>query len=208
MTRTASLIASLMVAVATSWVGLSYFSSQPTAENGTESNATVTKGSVAQQPIVGIKIKEVDSVGLTVHDMDAELKFFTEVLPFKIVSDEEVVGDDFEELFGVFGCRARVVRLQLGKEFISLTQFLAPRGRPIPVDSKSNDGWFQHIAIVVSDMEQAYAHLRKHNVEHVRLARKRCPIGILTQAVESFDNVTMLHRTRCETEQLCSQRSG
>ena len=175
MNHKASFIASLIVAGATSWVGLSYFASQPKVEQGIESNATATEGLEAQQPIVGIKVKEVDSVGLTVHDMEAELKFFTEVLPFKIVSDDEVVGDDFEELFGVFGCRARVVRLKLGNEFISLTQFLAPRGRPIPVDSKSNDGWFQHIAIVVSDMEQAYAHLRKHNVEHASTGPQTLP---------------------------------
>ena len=128
-----------------------------------------------QEKRQSVAVKEVDSVGLTVHDMDAELKFFTEVLPFKKVSDEEVVGEDFEELFGVFGCRARVVRLQLGEQFITLTQFLAPRGRPIPVESKSNDNWFQHIAIVVSDMEAAYKHLRKHNVEHASTGPQTLP---------------------------------
>ena len=176
MNRKVSFVASVIVAVVTSYFGFSYFGNEP-VENVVESNATVATATEnsKQQPIAGIKVKEVDSVGLTVHDMDAELKFFTEILPFKIVSDEEVLGDDFEELFGVFGCRARVVRLQLGKEFISLTQFLAPRGRPIPVDLKSNDGWFQHIAIVVSDMEQAYAHLRKHNVEHASTGPQTLP---------------------------------
>jgi len=167
----ASLLAGAIIAVTTSCFGLSYLVSQQPATTAAPSNVAATQRVETDQPIVGIKVNEVDSVGLTVHDMDAELKFFTEVLPFKTVSDEEVVGDDFEELFGVFGCRARVVRLQLGNEFISLTQFLAPRGRPIPVDSKSNDGWFQHIAIVVSDMEEA-----------LRLARKRCPTGIQTLA--------------------------
>ena len=112
---------------------------------------------------------------LTVHDIDAEVKFFTEVLSFKKVSDEEVAGVDFEELFGVFGLRIRVVRMQLGSEFISLTQFIAPRGRPIPVESKSNDGWFQHIAIVVSDMDAAYTHLRKHKVEHASTGPQTLP---------------------------------
>ena len=171
----ATFFASVVVTVVTSCFGVSYFGSQPKAEAVGESTAIATEVLKPQQEIVGIKVKEVDSVGLTVHDMDAELKFFTEVLPFKKVSDEEVVGDDFEQLFGVIGCRARVVRLQLGKEFISLTQFLAPRGRPIPVDSKSNDGWFQHIAIVVSDMEDAYAHLRKHNVEHASTGPQTLP---------------------------------
>jgi catechol 2,3-dioxygenase-like lactoylglutathione lyase family enzyme len=66
----------------------------------------------------------------------------------------------------VFGLRMRVVRMQLGDESIELTQYLAPRGRPIPVDSRSNDSWFQHVAIIVSDMDRAYRHLRSHKVEH------------------------------------------
>ena len=133
-----------------------------------------TESSPIQQDAPPI-VAAVDSIGLTVHDMDAEVKFFTEVLSFEKVSDEELIGEDFEELLGVFGLRIRVVRMQLGSEFISLTQFLAPRGKPIPVDSKSNDGWFQHIAVVVSDMDAAYAHLRKHNVEHASTGPQTLP---------------------------------
>ena len=185
MSDRSSFFVTASMAVGTLALGISYFGNQhkissgsvynPIASTGQSNTLASKKPTEARQPIVGINVKEVDSVGLTVHNMDAELKFFTEVLPFQKVSDEEVVGDDFEELFGVFGCRARVVRLQLGNEFISLTQFLAPRGRPIPVDSKSNDGWFQHIAIVVSDMEEAYAHLRKHNVEHASTGPQTLP---------------------------------
>jgi len=40
----------------------------------------------------------------------------------------------------------RAVRLRLGEEQIELLQFLAPGGRPIPLDSRSNDRWFQHVA--------------------------------------------------------------
>ena len=47
--------------------------------------------------------------------------------------------------------------MQLGDEFIELMQFQTPRGRPLPVDSRSNDRWFQHVAIIVSDMDKAYA---------------------------------------------------
>jgi catechol 2,3-dioxygenase-like lactoylglutathione lyase family enzyme len=43
-------------------------------------------------------------------------------------------------------------------------QFIAPRGRPEPADSKINDRWFQHIAIIVSDMDRAYTWLREHKV--------------------------------------------
>ena len=111
-------------------------------------------------------IDAVERVGMTVSNMDRSIAFFSNVLTFETISDEEVTGGEFERLEGVFGARARIVRMQLGAEEIELTEYLTPRGQPIPVDSRSNDGWFQHVAIIVSDMNQAYARLRQHHVEH------------------------------------------
>lgn len=108
----------------------------------------------------------VDSVGITVGDMERAVQFYSDVLTFEPVAEWEVFGDAYERAFGVFGMRLKVVRMRLGDEVIELMEFLAPRGRPIPIDSRSNDLWFQHIAIVVSDMDRAYARLREHDVEH------------------------------------------
>ncbi|HXE76369.1 MAG TPA: VOC family protein [Candidatus Xenobia bacterium] len=125
----------------------------------------------AQAPLV----TGVDSVSITVSDMDRSVDFFTDVLTFEKVSDIEVWGDNYEHLEGLFGLRLRVVRMKLGDESIELKQFLTPRGRPVPVDSRSHDGWFQHIAIIVSDMERAYAWLRRHKVEHASTGPQRLP---------------------------------
>ena len=117
----------------------------------------------------------VDSVTITVSDMDRSLSFYGEVLGFQPVGDVEIAGADFERLFGVFGLRARIVRLRLGDEFVELLQFIAPRGRPMPADSRSNDRWFQHVAIIVSDMDKAYARLRQYKVEHASTGPQRLP---------------------------------
>lgn len=117
----------------------------------------------------------VEAIGMTVSDMDRSVDFFSKVLAFKKVSDVEVWGTEYEHLQGLFGVRMRVVRMQLGEEFIELTEYLTPKGRPIPVDSRSNDHWFQHIAIVVSDMDKAYEQLRKYKVQHVSTAPQRIP---------------------------------
>src|SRR5574337_173274 len=93
------------------------------------------------QPLV----TAVDAVGMTVSDMDRSVDFYSKVLSFAKVADVEVAGDPYEHLQGVFGVRMRVVRMQLGDEFVELTEYLAPRGRPIPTDSRSNDRWFQHV---------------------------------------------------------------
>jgi catechol 2,3-dioxygenase-like lactoylglutathione lyase family enzyme len=117
----------------------------------------------------------VDAIGITVSDMDRAVDFYSKVLTFEKVSDVEVSGENYEHLEGVFGLRMRVVRMKLGDESIELTEYLAPKGRPIPADSRSNDGWFQHIAIIVSDMDKAYAWLRQNKVEHASSGPQRLP---------------------------------
>lgn len=126
----------------------------------------------ASEPPVVI---QVESIAMTVSDMDRAVDFYTRVLTFEKLTDREVSGDGYEHLWGIFGLRVRAVRLRLGEEQIELLQFLAPGGRPIPVDSRSNDRWFQHVAIIVSDMTAAYARLRRFNVQHASSGPQRLP---------------------------------
>jgi catechol 2,3-dioxygenase-like lactoylglutathione lyase family enzyme len=119
--------------------------------------------------------RTVDTVAMTVADMDRSVSFYTEVLTFARVSDVEVAGPEYEHLDGVFGLRMRIVRLRLGDEYLTLIQYLAPRGRPFPVDSRANDRWFQHVAIVVSNMGRAYGRLRAHNVEYASTGPQTLP---------------------------------
>src|SRR5438067_1341669 len=100
--------------------------------------APAAQAQVAPAAVVG-----VESVGMTVSDLDRSVDFYTHVLSFEKISEVEVTGDAYEQLEGVFGLRMRIARLRLGDEILELTEYLAPRGRPIAVDSKSNDRWFQ-----------------------------------------------------------------
>jgi catechol 2,3-dioxygenase-like lactoylglutathione lyase family enzyme len=120
-------------------------------------------------------VRAVGPIGMTVSDMERSISFYARVLDFEKVSDVEVWGPDWERLQGIFGLRMRVVRMRLGDETLELTEYLTPRGRPVPVDSRSNDRWFQHVAIIVSDMDRAYARLRAHRVEHASPAPQRLP---------------------------------
>jgi catechol 2,3-dioxygenase-like lactoylglutathione lyase family enzyme len=114
-------------------------------------------------------------VGITVSNLDRSVDFYTSVLGFQKISESEESGEVLEHLSGVFGARCRTARLRLGDELVDLTQFLAPEGRPIPGDSRSNDRWFQHIAIVVSDIDRAYRVLREHNVRHASSGPQTLP---------------------------------
>jgi catechol 2,3-dioxygenase-like lactoylglutathione lyase family enzyme len=121
------------------------------------------------------QVARVESIGLTVSNMDRSVHFFHDVLGFKKISDKEVQGTVYENLEGIFGLRIRIVRMELGSETIELTDYLTSGGRSIPEDARSNDLIFQHIAVVVSNMEEAYAHLRKHMVMHVSTGPQTLP---------------------------------
>jgi len=120
-------------------------------------------------------ISAVDAVNLTVSDVDRAVDFYSRVLRFEKVSDAQVTSETYERLEGVLGVRMRRVRMRLGDEYIQLTEYLAPKGRPIPVDARSNDRSFQHVAIIVSDMDKAYAWLRQNKVEHASSGPQRLP---------------------------------
>jgi len=66
-------------------------------------------------------VSAVDSIGLTVSDLDRSVDFYTSVLSFQKVSEFEADGPELEHLQGVFGLRLRTARLRLGDEFIELT---------------------------------------------------------------------------------------
>jgi len=123
----------------------------------------------------GLRIRSIGPVLITVADMNRSVDFYSHVLTFEKSSDTELAGEQVERLFGLFGTRVRLVRMTLGEESIDLVEFLAPRGRPIPVDSRSNDLWFQHIAIIVSDLDRAYYVLRQNQVEHASSGPQRLP---------------------------------
>jgi catechol 2,3-dioxygenase-like lactoylglutathione lyase family enzyme len=134
----------------------------------------LTQTRVVTPSAVG-RIQSIGPVWMTVGNMDRSIDFYSRVLTFQKTSDTELAGDRVERLFGVFKTRVRVVRMTLGEESIELVEFLAPLGRPIPEDSRSNDLWFQHVAIIVSDMDRAYRILRQNNVEGVSSGPQRLP---------------------------------
>ena len=129
----------------------------------------------ADGPLPAVRVGAVTSVGMTVSDMDRAVRFYTEVLPFTVEYDTELTGRPWEQLHGVFGARVRVVGLRLGDERLELTEYLAPKGRPYPADTRGNDRWFQHVAIIVSDMARAYAYLRERGVAHASTGPQRLP---------------------------------
>lgn len=111
------------------------------------------------QPLV----TAVEAIGITVSDMDRAVAFYRDVLTFELLADSGTAG------------KVREARLQLGDECIVLAEHVDAKGRPIPNDSRSNDRWFQHIAIITSDIDTAYRRLVEQQVELISPGPQRLP---------------------------------
>src|SRR5262249_50925074 len=122
-----------------------------------------------------LRTASVGCIGMTVSNLDRSVDFYEQVLSFQKTSDLVFEGAEHAALEGIRGAQTRRDRLDLGTECIELSEPLGGTRRPIPTDSRSNDLWFQHVAIVVRDMDLAYAHLEEHHVAHVSEAPQTLP---------------------------------
>ena len=85
--------------------------------------------------------------------------FYEKALGCRRIGVTELRGADFEDLLAVRG-GARCTKLALGEEIIELLEFENP-GAPYPADSSAADLIFQHFAIAVADMTEAWFHLSR-----------------------------------------------
>jgi catechol 2,3-dioxygenase-like lactoylglutathione lyase family enzyme len=92
----------------------------------------------AAQAYADPRVDAVDRIIIPVSDLARASGFYTGALSFTRSDTDETQG----------------ITLRLGGETIGLVRH---DGRPLPHDSRSNDRWFQHLAIVVSDIDRAYA---------------------------------------------------
>lgn len=120
-------------------------------------------------------VESVERVALTVSDLDRSIAFYRDVLDFELVGRAIAEGPELASLHGLTEARVRLADMELGDERIRLMQWVRPVGRPAPSDGRGNDLWFQHVAIIVSDMDRAYEVLRSNGVPGISDGPQRLP---------------------------------
>jgi catechol 2,3-dioxygenase-like lactoylglutathione lyase family enzyme len=154
----------LLGAVATMAVAMGFISTPPVSA---EPEAT-------SKPTAPV-IRAVDGVEVVVSEL-ARSKAFFESIGFTSGPEDEPPSSAEAQRTGLPGAHVRPVQLTLGGEHLALLQYLAPGGgRPVPLDTRGNDLWFQHVAIVVSDMDRAFAWLRSQHVAYVSSGPQTLP---------------------------------
>lgn len=103
-------------------------------------------------------VRRIARIALTVTDLVASARFFHRALGFEETAHEHSAGRAFAEAIRVPGATAETIVMRLGAQELELSAY-APAGRAYPTERSAVDPWFQHFAIVVSDMRAAYAML-------------------------------------------------
>jgi catechol 2,3-dioxygenase-like lactoylglutathione lyase family enzyme len=103
-------------------------------------------------------VNRIGRITLTTANADRLGSFYQQAFGFEAMEIEHHGGTSFAQLTGVEGAEVCALPLRLGEEMIELVAFTQP-GEPYPADIGGDDPRFQHIAIVVADMEAAYSRL-------------------------------------------------
>ena len=96
---------------------------------------------------------------LVTADLPRLSSFYRDVLGFAADGAEEAIGGEEVRLLGLHGSGRRQA-LRLGSQSVAIEQF-DPPGRPYTSDGNAASLNFQHLALVVTDMAQAYQRVRE-----------------------------------------------
>lgn len=102
----------------------------------------------------------LERITLTVSDLKRTEVFYHDGLGFEKVRVSNYDDAPYGHLLGIPHARVRALVMRLGHEEVEFEQ-ITPAGHSYPADSRSPDLWFQHFAVIVSDMDQAYARLKR-----------------------------------------------
>ncbi len=103
-------------------------------------------------------LEAITGFSLVTADLPRLARFYRDVLGFAAHGDVKPIDDAEMALLGLSGRGQRQV-LSLGQQIVSIDEF-EHAGRPYPANSDAASLWFQHLALVVDDMHDAYARLR------------------------------------------------
>jgi len=118
---------------------------------------------------------KINAILFVVSDLDSALSFFCHVLDCQEIERSMQSGNLFQNLYKLDDQKNEMVRLSLGKECIYLLHLSSPSIKPYPLDVCGNDLSFQHIALVVSNMEKAYQRLMQHKIKGISPSPQTIP---------------------------------
>jgi catechol 2,3-dioxygenase-like lactoylglutathione lyase family enzyme len=104
------------------------------------------------------RLSAIAGFRLVTADLSRLSTFYRDVLGFVLDGPQQAISGDEMRLLGLRGSGRRQA-LRLGGQAVAIEQF-DPSGRPYPADGNPASLSFQHLALVIDDMEQAFQRVR------------------------------------------------
>lgn len=133
----------------------------------------------------------ISRVALTVKELARSVDFYEKVLNFQQIGIYTIESPTAGLMFGMTDANPKlgvaVAVLALNDQLIELMAFQnsAP-AEEIPADSASNDLWFQHLTIVVANMDTAWEHLKMFDIESISPAPQTLPGYLEAAGIAAF----------------------
>lgn len=107
----------------------------------------------------------IDHINIVVRDLDANVRFYRDVLGFKVTMEALLEGEWIEAIVGLRGVRANCVYLQPASgPRIELLCYENPHGAEVVGQGLANTLGMRHMAFLVPDIEAEYLRLKSHGV--------------------------------------------
>lgn len=102
-------------------------------------------------------IHAIDHINLVVSDLERSVKFYTEVLGFRVTRRARLKGDWIESIIGLKGINATGVYIvaPVGEPRLELLCFDNPREDAVSANSMATTIGVRHIALRVEDIQKA-----------------------------------------------------
>jgi catechol 2,3-dioxygenase-like lactoylglutathione lyase family enzyme len=111
--------------------------------------------------VTGMQEARIDRITLIVSDLDQAEDDYVTTLGCGL-ERRDAIEQSLTSVLGIPEASGRRSLLRLGCQRIELMEFTDSTGRPYPCDSTSTDIWFQHMAIVVTDITAAHQRVMAH----------------------------------------------
>ena len=110
-------------------------------------------------------ITSIDHINIVVNNLDESIKFYTEVMGFKLSRRMILDGEWVEKIVGLDDVEAEVafIELESGPR-IELLQYIQPEGESVDVNSFPNTKGLRHIAFNVDNMNEFVERLKANGI--------------------------------------------
>lgn len=114
-------------------------------------------------------ITAIDHLNIVVADLDRSVKFYTELLGFRLIKEARLEGEWIDRIVGLKGVKGQVayVVAPAGEPRIELLHYETPVGDDPAANRQANTIGLRHFAMRVDDIAAMTAKLRAAGVEVV-----------------------------------------